>query len=74
MSSKFDQLECLFQGKIDILVLPESKLSSFFPAIKFLRLLRFRRVHRLSKVIIGPLDLKKTETEVVFFYLSGIKH
>ena len=53
MSSKFDQLECLFQGKIDILVLPESKLSSFFPAIKFLRLLRFRRVHRLSKVIIG---------------------
>ena len=36
VSSKFDQLKCLLQGKVDILVLPESKLNSSFPRNQFL--------------------------------------
>lgn len=36
VSSKFDQLKCLLQGKVDTLVLTESKLNSSFRANQFL--------------------------------------
>ena len=36
MSLKFDQLKCLLQGKVDILVFTESKLDFSFPTNQFL--------------------------------------
>ena len=48
MSSKFDQLKCLLQGKVDILVLTKRKLNSSFLANQFLiegysKLFRYNR-------------------------------
>ena len=37
MSYKVDLLKYLFQGKVDILVLTESKLDVFFPSNCFLK-------------------------------------
>ena len=50
MRSRFDQLKCLRQGKVDILVLTESKLNSSFPTNQFL----------ILNVILSPLDLIET--------------
>ena len=54
MSSKLDKLKYFPQDKVDIVFLTESKLYSPFLSSQFL--------------ILGPCDLKETETEVLYFY------
>ena len=60
MSCKFDQVKCLLQGKVNILVLTESRLDSSFPKNQFL-------IEGYSKT----LDLIETAMEKILFFKSG---
>ena len=48
LSSKFDQLKLLIQGKIDILIITETKLDDSFPTEQF-TISGYSKSHRLDR-------------------------
>ena len=58
ISNKFDQLKLFVQGKVDILIVTETKLGSTFPTSQFVII-----------VIVNHIVLIETEMRVEFLFI-----